>query len=79
MTKEQIKSLVEVYIYTVIGVVSAELARGNSDPKALALAALLSILAPIAKAANPKDTSVGIGAVKLAVQAIEEEQAKKAK
>lgn len=79
MTSAQINILVQTYLYTIIGALAAAAANGQTTPKELLIAAVVAVLGPIVKAANPKDKSVGIGAAKLILQAAEEASKDKTK
>ena len=63
-------------LYAAIPAVLAVYATGSTGLKSLGLAAAVAVLGPIVKAANPKDTSFGVGAAKLVLGAVVAEQAK---
>jgi hypothetical protein len=58
---QQQKAAVASYLRSVIGAVAAVLAAGSSDPEDLIKAALIAILPPLIRWANPKDKSFGRG------------------
>lgn len=62
--KDKLFIIIKSYAYAALVAVAAVYTSGNHDFKSLLDAALMGILAPIAAAGNPKDTSIGIGAPK---------------
>jgi hypothetical protein len=52
------------YIRASAAAVAALYMSGITDPKTLANAFIAGLVGPLAKALNPKDTSIGIGAKK---------------
>jgi hypothetical protein len=60
----QLKTAAASYARAAVSAGVALYVAGNHDPKALGSAALGAVAAPLLRALNPKDTSVGINAGK---------------
>ena len=55
------KAALLTYLYAAVSTVAALWTSGQRDLRTLALAAISAVLAPLASAVNPKDTTLGIG------------------
>lgn len=64
MTSAQIQSAIGSYLRAALASVAALYMSGITDPKTLLNALIAGLVGPLAKAANPKDKSYGIGANK---------------
>lgn len=64
MDKKQLISAGASWLRAAVASVAALYMSGITDPKILLNALLAGLIGPLAKAANPKDTSYGIGANK---------------
>ena len=64
MTKAQLQAMLGSYLRAAASAVAALYMSGITDPKILANAFIAGLVGPLAKAVNPKDTSIGIGAKK---------------
>lgn len=60
MSKKQ-QALLASYVRSVIGAVAAVVATGNYAPDDLLKAAVVALLPPVLRWANPKDTAFGRG------------------
>ena len=64
MNTAQIQTILGSYLRAAASAVAALYMSGITDPKTLANAFIAGLVGPLAKAVNPKDTSIGIGANK---------------
>ncbi len=64
MNKEQLITALGSYLRASAAAVAALYMSGITDPKTLLNAFIAGLVGPLAKAVNPKDKSIGIGASK---------------
>ena len=64
MNTAQIQAALGSYLRAALASVAALYMSGVTDPKTLLNALIAGLIGPLAKAANPKDKSYGIGANK---------------
>jgi hypothetical protein len=64
MNKEQLIAAFGSYVRASAAAVAALYMSGITDPKTLLNAFIAGLVGPLAKALNPKDKSIGIGASK---------------
>jgi hypothetical protein len=64
MNTAQLQAILGSYLRAAAASVAALYMSGITDPKTLANAFIAGLVGPLAKAVNPKDTSIGIGANK---------------
>lgn len=60
----QMKAVAASYARTAVSAALALYLAGNTDVKALAMAAVAAVAGPLFRALNPKDSSFGVGATK---------------
>ena len=60
----QLKAALASYLRTAVSAVAGTYLAGNTDAKSLGCAALASVLGPLARALNVKDSAFGLGASK---------------
>jgi len=61
---KQLQAAAASYARTAVSAIAAMYMAGHTDPKSLGMAALGSILGPLARAVNKNDTAFGVGAAK---------------
>ena len=64
MNTKQIQAALASYLRASAAAVAALYMSGITDPKTLLNAFIAGLVGPLAKAVNPKDKSIGIGAAK---------------
>jgi hypothetical protein len=64
MNNKQLQAIVASYARTAISAAAGMYLAGHSDAKSIGMAALGSVIGPLARALNPKDSSFGVGAAK---------------
>jgi hypothetical protein len=64
MNTKQIQAALASYLRASAAAVAALYMSGITDPKTLLNAFIAGLVGPLAKAVNPKDKSMGIGAAK---------------
>lgn len=61
---KQLQAALASYVRTAVSAAAGMYLAGHTDAKSIGMAALSSILGPLARAVNPKDSSFGVGASK---------------
>jgi hypothetical protein len=64
MNAKALQAVVASYARTAISAILAMYLSGNTDAKALGMAALAAVAGPLLRALNPNDSAFGIGASK---------------
>lgn len=61
---KQLQAALASYVRTAVSAAAGMYLAGHTDAKSIGMAALGSILGPLARAVNPKDPSFGVGVSK---------------
>jgi hypothetical protein len=61
---KQLQAVLASYLRTAVSAAAGMYLAGHTDAKSLGMAALGSVIGPLARAVNPKDASFGVGAGK---------------
>lgn len=61
---KQLQAILASYLRTAVSAAAGMYLAGHSDAKSIGAAALASVLGPLSRALNSKDSAFGVGAVK---------------